>query len=138
LLNRWTAAGDPEEWASGPPFTQETGIIHNTLNSIKLVPTVTAQYPVITIDADAKKALLGHWANFTLWVKIATGQTFSAYPYIQLYVTCPDWTAATAYEVGDAVFDVAATSGKMFLCIAAGTSHATDEPVRFNHWRYHY
>lgn len=45
-----------------------------------------------------------------------------------LYTVCGKWTANTSYSIGDKVFPTT-NNGCYYVCVDAGTSHATTEPT---------
>lgn len=138
-FTRWPASGPPDGWSEGTgTWTKEASIIHTSTNSAKAVTGTNILYPALTLTADQLQQVKGQYVNFSMWIQVPSG-TFSTYPALYIYPTVPDWTASTAYKVGDTVMPSAAwisayntanpsdhwPGGIMFKCITAGTSAAS-------------
>jgi hypothetical protein len=77
--------------------------------------TGISNYP---LSPDQVKQVAGRVINFSIWGKVATGQSLSNYPTVYLNLSVPAWQAGHTYKVGEAV-DVA---GWLYQCTTAGTS----------------
>jgi hypothetical protein len=136
LFNRWTATYPDGGWNDTATNTWtlcgtgEADTTNRGTTYCALLTTVGGNTAVTyTVDATTLKQILGKFANFTVWQKIAAAQTFASYPFFQFNVTAPTWAVGTGYVIGDAVFSTAGHTAYMYVCKVAGTSHAADEPA---------
>jgi hypothetical protein len=114
----------PEGWdANNNTWTKcGTGLADTTAHlapySAKMVSsngTGISNYP---LSQDQLKQVAGRVINFSIWGKVATGQSLSNYPAVYLNLSVPSWQASHDYKVGEGV-DV---GGWLYQCTTAGAS----------------
>jgi hypothetical protein len=130
-FKRWTATPNPDGYPTSANLTwlhTGDGLGDTTRHPLvpdaaKITVTATGDYNFKYITGDDLKKFRGNSITFTVYVMWPSGQTWTASNYFNLYTTCPAWTGATQYNVGDSVGAAGA-----FVCVVGGTSGGV-EPV---------
>ena len=130
LFSRWQTDRPDGGWSKDTPTTwTKCGVglsdttSHNTPYCAKLVTSggSSSSWIPISLDATQLQQMKGKWVNFSVWIKMASGQTFPTYPLIGWTATVPARSNNTAYNIGDGVL-ASPDNNYVYYCIQAGTT----------------
>ena len=125
LLNRWqTDRPDGASTPSNLTVTKETGIVHNTTNSAKMVTSGGDGSMDFHLDAATLNAAKGQWITIAAWLNCTAAQSFASYfGFLQSVVTVPNHATGTGYKVGEGcMVTVTTPNDTMMVCTQAGTT----------------
>jgi hypothetical protein len=130
LFNRFDSNG-PIGWSYGASNTwaQESTYVHWTPNSAKLSTNSADTNTEYTLSADQLRRVQGQYVTFSIWLKIASGQTFNDYPKIQIVNTPATWAGSTAYVRGDTVLPATDPGSVQYIVADDGGDSDSDEPT---------
>ena len=133
-MSKFTASA-PYGWAKdgNTTYTQcGTGLGDTTRHASTYCTKAVNTDTVInsyTLSTEERQAILGCHATGAMWAMIPSGQTFTTNALgFYIHIDAPSWATGTAYIVGEAV-EPTSPDGYQYVCVTAGTSHATTEPT---------